>query len=161
MLKNLSHTKKKLNLFIPYAFIILIFIQIIIGAFVSGMDAGKIYNSWPLMGTSYFPDDNQLINLFSFKAFNDASLVQFIHRNLAYVILGFYLVIFIMIYKQKISILFNIIRIIGVLLLIQIFLGIFTLLNGAQILLASMHQISSIFLVSSSIFFLYLNNKSS
>jgi len=161
MLKNLSHTKKKLNLFIPYAFIILIFIQIIIGAFVSGMDAGKIYNSWPLMGTSYFPDDNQLINLFSFKAFNDASLVQFIHRNLAYVILGFYLVIFIMIYKKKISILFNIIRIIGVLLLIQIFLGIFTLLNGAQILLASMHQISSIFLVSSSIFFLYLNNKSS
>ena len=59
MLKNLSHTKKKLNLFIPYAFIILIFILIIIGAFVSGMDAGKIYNTWPLMGTSYFPDDNQ------------------------------------------------------------------------------------------------------
>ncbi len=161
MLKDLSYTNKKLNLFIPYIFIILIFIQIVIGAFVSGMDAGKIYNSWPLMGTSYFPDDNQLINLFNFNAFSDASLVQFIHRNLAYVILGFYLIILRTIYKQNIYILFNIIRIIGALLLIQIFLGIFTLLNGAQIFLASLHQISSIFLVSSSIFFLFLNNKSS
>jgi cytochrome c oxidase assembly protein subunit 15 len=35
-----------------------------------------------------------------------------------------------------------------------------TLLNGAQIFIASMHQISSIFLVSSSIYFLYLNNNS-
>ena len=54
-----------------------------IGAFVSGMDAGKIYNSWPLMGNSYFPDDNNLKNLFEVTALSDPSLVQFIHRNLA------------------------------------------------------------------------------
>jgi len=42
----------------------------------------------------------------------------------------------------------------------QIFLRIFTLLYGAQIVLASMHQISSIFLVSSSVYLLYLNTKS-
>ena len=47
--------------------------------------------------------------------------------------------------------------ILGLLLLIQVILGILTLLNGAQIILASMHQISSIFLVSSSIYFVYLN----
>ena len=27
------------------------------GAFVSGLDAGKIYQTWPLMGNNYFPDD--------------------------------------------------------------------------------------------------------
>ena len=54
----------------------------------------------------------------------------------------------------------NIIKVIGFLLIIQIILGILTLLNGAQILLASMHQISSIFLVSSVIYFLSLNNNS-
>ena len=43
----------------------MIFIQIIIGAFVSGMDAGKIYNTWPLMGLDYFPDDNTIGKLFS------------------------------------------------------------------------------------------------
>ena len=28
------------------------------------MDAGKIYNSWPLMGNSYFPDDSKIKHLF-------------------------------------------------------------------------------------------------
>ena len=160
MLKDFSYTKKKLNLLIPYIFILLIFLQITVGAFVSGMNAGQIYNSWPFMGTSYFPNDNQYSNLLSSKAFSDPSLVQFMHRNLAYVILGFYLLILIKIYRNKISNLFKIIKIIGFFLIIQIILGIFTLMNGAQIFLASMHQISSIFLVSSAIYFLYLNNKS-
>ena len=159
-LKNITFSKKKLNLFIPYFFLLFIFLQITIGAFVSGMDAGKIYNSWPLMGTNYFPNDNNVINLFTFNAFSDPSLVQFMHRNLAYFILGFYLLILIKIYTNKIYILFNIFKIIGFFLIIQIILGIFTLLNGAQIFLASMHQISSIFLVSSVVYFLYLNNNS-
>jgi cytochrome c oxidase assembly protein subunit 15 len=54
------------------------------------MDAGKIYNSWPLMGNTYFPNDNNIENLFKLSAFSDPSLVQFIHRNLAYVIGLFY-----------------------------------------------------------------------
>ena len=82
------------------------------------------------------------------------------HRNLAYIILVFYLLIVFNIYKKKMYVFFNIIKVIGFLLIIQIILGILTLLNGAQILLASMHQISSIFLVSSVIYFLSLNNNS-
>ena len=73
----------RINRFIPFCFLILIFVQIAIGAFVSGMDAGKIYNSWPLMGSTYFPNDNDVLNLFKLSAFDDPSLVQFIHRNLA------------------------------------------------------------------------------
>ena len=138
----------------------LIFIQIVIGAFVSGMDAGKIYNSWPLMGTNYFPNDNIFIDLFSLEAFSNPSLVQFMHRNLAYFILGIYLLILSNIYLKNLTDLFFIIKIVGFLLLFQVVLGILTLLNGAQIFIASMHQISSIFLVSSSIYFLYLNNNS-
>ena len=67
--------------------------KITIGAFVSGMDAGQIYNSWPLMGESYFPNDNKIINILKLSAFSDPSLVQFMHRNLAYIILVFYLLI--------------------------------------------------------------------
>ena len=67
----------------------MIFVQLVIGAFVSGMDAGTIYNSWPMMGETYFPDDNTLSNLFHVSVFNDPSLVQFIHRNLAYLIILF------------------------------------------------------------------------
>jgi len=150
----------KLNYSIIFIFLLLIFTQITIGAFVSGMDAGQIYNSWPLMGSSFFPDDNEFINIFKISAFNDPSLVQFMHRNLAYIILVFYLIILFKIYKKKLINLYFAINLVGLLLFIQILLGIITLLYGAQILLASMHQISSIFLVSSSVYLLYLNSKS-
>jgi cytochrome c oxidase assembly protein subunit 15 len=149
----------KLNSFIPFLFLILIFLQISIGAFVSGMDAGKIYNSWPLMGNSYFPDDNNINNLFEVSALSDPSLVQFIHRNLAYLIGIFYLLILYKIYTNRMNDLYRSINFLGFFIILQIILGIFTVLYGAQILVASMHQISSIFLVSSSIYFFYLNTE--
>jgi cytochrome c oxidase assembly protein subunit 15 len=155
--RNINYSQDKIKNFLPITFLLLIFIQIIIGAFVSGMDAGKIYNSWPLMGESYFPDDNVIANLFNLSVFNEPSLMQFVHRNLAYLIFFFYLLIFINIYKNKLSTFFKAINIIGLLLFLQIVLGILTLLSGAQIFIASMHQISSIFLVSSSIYLVYLN----
>ena len=160
-LQNIYLSFKKINKKIPIIFMLIIFLQIAIGAFGSGMDAGKIYNSWPLMGSSFFPDDNSIQNLFHLTAFNDPSLVQFMHRTLAYFIFLFFIFIFIKIYKNKLSGLFTTIKVIGFLLFLQIILGILTLLFGAQIIIASMHQISSILLVSSSIYFLYLNNSSS
>ena len=151
------NVQNKLNIYYPLGFLILIFLQIVVGAFVSGMDAGKIYNSWPLMGNTYFPNDNILSNLFKLSAFNDPSLVQFIHRNLAYLIFLFYVLVFFKVYKNKMYDLYKSINILGFLILLQIILGIFTILLGAQIYIASMHQISSIFLVSSCIYFFYLN----
>ena len=159
-IKIISYSNEKIKFSIIFIFLILIFTQITIGAFVSGMDAGKIYNSWPMMGTTYFPDDSKFTNLFSFSAFSDPSLVQFMHRNLAYIIFLFYLFILIKIYKNNLSKLYFATNLLGSLLIIQIILGILTLIYGAQIIVASMHQISSIFLVSSSIYLLYLNSKS-
>ena len=149
----------KMSSIIPFLFLILVFTQIVIGAFVSGMDAGKIYNSWPFMGSSYFPDDNDLINLFKLSAFSDPSLVQFMHRNLAYFIIIFYLYIFYKVYKNRMYELYKPINIVGLFIILQIVLGVFTIIYGAQIYIASMHQISSIFLVSSCIYFLYINTK--
>ena len=156
-LKIEKNFEDKLNFSIPLIFLFFIYCQIIIGAFVSGMDAGQIYNTWPLMGNSYFPDDNEMINILKLSAFSDPSLVQFIHRNLAYVILIFYIFILIDIYRKKLRNLYPAINLVGLFLIVQIFLGILTLIYGAQIYLASMHQISSIFLVSSSVYFLFLN----
>ena len=159
-LRNIDLSHQKLKFYLPLIFIILIFCQIIVGAFVSGLDAGTIYNSWPLMGTSYFPDDNEFINIFTLTAFNEPSVVQFIHRNLAYVIFIHYLILVYKIYRSNLIRYFFPIKIIGLILFIQIILGIFTLLYGAQIYLASMHQINSIFLVTSGLYLLYLNSNS-
>ena len=56
------------------------------GAFVAGNGAGLVYNEWPLMGGRYVPSDAIDPNLVPFyrNFFEHTSLVQFEHRNLAY-----------------------------------------------------------------------------
>ena len=128
--------------------IFLIFLQIIIGAFVSGLDAGKIYQTWPLMNGTYFPSDNFFNNLFNF---NDPSFIQFLHRNIAYIIFILSIYSGFFIYKNKIRELYNSYLIFILIIFLQILLGIFILFSDVNIYLASLHQISSIFLILSTL----------
>ena len=143
-----SYSKKNL----PYLIlIIIIFFQIIMGAFVSGLDAGLLHQTWPLMGNNFFPDDIILIDLKNLLNFNEHSLVQFYHRNLAYLI-SIYIILFsFYIFRKKIVNLYKPLKILIFALVLQILLGIFTLLSGLNIYLASAHQITSVILVFSSI----------
>ena len=128
--------------------IFLIFIQIIVGAFVSGLDAGQIYQTWPLMNNNYFPDDyifNELINL------NNPSFVQFIHRNIAYIIFFLTIYLGIFIYSNKFIELYKSYIIFSLFILLQVLLGISILFFDLNIFLASSHQISSIFLIACSL----------
>ena len=152
--------KKKLPFGLPLIFAFLILLQISVGAFVSGLDAGKIYQTWPLMNQDYFPDDSIIKDLFSLKVFDTPSLMQFIHRNVAYLILFFFLIIGYLIFTNKnYDYLRKSYLITFLVLLFQIILGVFTVLNGAQIVLASMHQIGSIFLITVSIILIVKNYK--
>ena len=137
-------------------FFVLLFLQLIIGAFVSGMDAGKIYNTWPLMGSSFFPDDSIISDLFNIAVFDDQSLVQFIHRNLAYLIVALYFYILFFVLKSRNLNLRVPIFVIGISLLFQIVLGILTILSGVKMLYASLHQINSILIILSTLYFLYI-----
>lgn len=131
--------------------IILLFIQIIIGAFVSGLDAGKIYQTWPLMNDNFFPNDFKITKFNDLFNFDNHSWVQFLHRINAYLILllvilfGFKLMITknFTLLKPYLLVLFGI--------FIQSILGIFTLISNLNIVIASLHQISSIFLMIFSI----------
>ena len=129
----------------------LIFSQIILGAFVSGLDAGKIYQTWPLMGLKYFPDDSSMIDYVSYFNFNNHSLVQFYHRNLAYLITFYVLGFSFYIYLKKIKNLYRPLIILIFFLILQVILGITTLTSGLNMFLASAHQITSVFLVFSTI----------
>ena len=145
---------------IPFLFLILlIFIQIIFGAFVSGLDAGRIYQTWPLMGFSYFPDDVELNSIKNIINFKNHSLVQFYHRNLAYLITIYIFTLSIYIYKKKLNDLFKPLKYLIYLLILQIFLGILTLISGLNIFLASAHQISSVLLVFTAINLYYFKAK--
>jgi len=145
-----------INISLIKFFLFLLFLQLIIGAFVSGMDAGTIYNTWPLMGSSYFPDDSQFIEFFNISLFDNPSIVQFIHRNLAYLIVGFYMYILFFVFKDCNKIFRKPFLIIGVSLFLQVVLGIFTILSGVKIIYASLHQINSILIILSTLYFLYI-----
>ena len=137
-------------------FLLLLFLQLIIGAFVSGMDAGNIYNTWPLMGSTYFPDDSQFIEFLNLSLFDNPSIVQFIHRNLAYLIVGIYIYILFFVIKNRNETFRKPVFVIGVSLFLQVVLGIFTLLSGVKIIYASLHQINSILIILSTLYFLYI-----
>ena len=155
-LKNLRTIKIPIKLHSVKFFLILLYIQLVIGAFVSGMDAGTVYNTWPLMGSSYFPDDSKFIELLNINFFDNPSIVQFIHRNLAYLIVAVY-VYFFFIFKDSIKILRKPILIIGISLLLQVVLGILTILSGVKIIYASLHQINSILIIISTLYLLHIS----
>ena len=141
-------TIKKYN-YIFYFLIFLIFLQIIFGAFVSGLDAGQIYQTWPLMNYSYFPDDvaiNEVQNLFNF---DNHGLIQFYHRNIAYLIFFYWLIVGFFIFKKNMSNLVKPFYLVSLFLVFQIFLGIITLVSGLNIYLALAHQIFSLLLILS------------
>ena len=135
-------------------FILLIFLQITFGAFTSGLDAGMLYQTWPLMNQNYFPDDISFNNNL-FELFNQPSFVQFVHRNLAYLIVLYTLIIlFFVLYKRRTDLYKSAFLLVSI-IFVQAFLGILTLLSGVNIVFASMHQLSTIFLLLFSIYFYY------
>jgi len=125
--------------------LILLFVQIILGAFVSGLDAGRIYQTWPLMNDGYFPNDILLNNFFNF---NEPGVVQFFHRNIAYLIFFLSVYLGFKIFKRKEFNLYNNFLIYFLIIFVQILLGILVLISGLNIFIASMHQVSSIFLIA-------------
>jgi cytochrome c oxidase assembly protein subunit 15 len=72
----------------PAALILLglIVLQVAAGAFVAGLDAGMGYNTWPLMDGALVPDGLGVIEPWWKNLFENALTVQFVHRTLAYVI---------------------------------------------------------------------------
>ena len=156
-LTNIKENQTSIRLYLIKFFILLIFLQLIIGAFVSGMDAGKIYNSWPMMGSNFFPDDSKYNEFLSLKVFDNPSIVQFLHRLLAYLIVVNYIYLLILAFKETNKVVLKIVLIIGIVLLFQVGLGILTILSGVKIVYASLHQINSIFIILSALYFLYIS----
>ncbi len=158
---NQTNLSKKNSIFyFSLIFLIMIIAQISMGALVSGLDAGKIYTTWPLMNDNYYPDDINYREILSLKVFELPSAVQFLHRNIAYLIFAIFSLFSYLIFKSKNFLhLKKITYLIFIILVIQILLGIFTILSGAQIIMASLHQIGSIFLVTTSIILLYRSLK--
>ncbi len=127
---------------------ILIITQIIYGAFVAGLKAGRIYNTWPKMGDQWMPDSVFL---------DPGAGSQFIHRTLALIIVAFTFYIWQKRKKLSLSKLeTKSLSILPFLITLQTILGILTLIMVAPISLALAHQVLAFFLLLSLVFNLFL-----
>lgn len=108
-------------------------LTIIWGAFVAGLDGGLVYNTWPMMGAYWIPPE--LISIASI--INDPVSVQFIHRWIAILTALFTLTFA---YRIKNFLLAG-------MMLLQIGLGITTLLSQVTIPLAALHQAGAFILI--------------
>lgn len=61
-------------------FIVLIEVTLILGAFVAGLDAGLVYNSFPKFADRWIPEDLFVMNPKHKNVFENATTVQFNHR---------------------------------------------------------------------------------
>jgi cytochrome c oxidase assembly protein subunit 15 len=152
---KISPFKKKFNNSFLNFFLILIILQIVLGAFLAGMDGGLIYNSWPDMNGNFLPNDINKIDLFLYSSLDNPSVVQFYHRFTAYLLIISLLFLNYYTYRTKID--FKPVLILNIALFVQIVLGIVTLITGVKITYASLHQLGSVFVLTSFLYIKYKN----
>ena len=152
---KISSFKIKYSNFFLNIFLVLIILQIILGAFLAGMDGGLIYNSWPDMNGSFVPNDINYIDLFLFSSLDNPSVIQFYHRITAYLLIIF--LIFLNYFTFKTNSFSKAILILDIAILLQIILGILTLITGVKIAYASLHQLGSVFVLTSFLYIKYKN----
>ena len=141
------------NTFLMFLLIVFLIIQIIWGAFTSGLNAGLLYQTWPLMNGQFIADDVSLFNILSSETINNPSYVQVFHRLFAYFIVFYIMVIYFFHFKKEK--IFKPFGFIFFAIITQIILGIVTLISGLNIYVASSHQMGSIFLISCAIYGLF------
>lgn len=133
----------------------LIYVQIIAGAFVAGTDAGFGYNTWPLMDGGFIPAGLGAMSPWWRNLFENALTVQFDHRMIAYAVTAYAAFL---LWKGRLSPGFA-----GVhgwmprlmlLILVQVGLGIATLLSVVSIPVAVAHQAMAFMLAGATVAYL-------
>lgn len=120
------------------------FLQILIGALVAGIDAGRSYTDWPLIGGQVFPPDASVLEPWWRNLFESPGLVQWIHRMAGYLLLIFAVIVWTRGRRSpnpRTRFAFNLAF---VALLLQVVLGIVTVVYAAPLHIAIVHQLLAI-----------------
>lgn len=120
--------------------------QILLGALVAGIDAGRSFPEWPLMAGSFFPPDAFMFEPVWRNFTENAGLVQFNHRMLGYVLLAVGLGVWAMSRRSAMTHIRAAFDAVAVVLLLQVALGIVTVIHAAPVHLALVHQIGAVLL---------------
>jgi len=126
----------------------LVFLQILAGALVAGIDAGRGYVDWPLMQGQFLPDESFDIAPLWRNFFENPALVQFVHRMLGYLVLAFGIVFVMRTGRSGHGATRNLGRWVGVAILAQVMAGIVTVMHGSPLEIAILHQAGALIVVA-------------
>jgi heme a synthase len=136
---------RKASLSAAFALVGLVYVQMLLGAIVAGLHAGMIYNTWPSMNGRFFPEDALVLHPWWRNFFENPGLAQFDHRLAAYIVALASGAFWFMIRRGAPS---NGVRAssnaLMVAILIQVALGIATLLDEVPLTLAALHQATAV-----------------
>lgn len=125
------------------------FLQIVLGALVAGIDAGRYFPTWPDMNGQFFPADAFYLpdgGAVWQAFFENAGLVQFMHRMAGYLLVIYGFVVWLRARKASQPSTRMAYHLVVLMLLAQMTLGIYTALSAAQVHLAITHQIGAVLL---------------
>lgn len=142
--------------------LVFLLIQIIYGGFVAGLNAGLIHNHWPLMSDGQLVHESVFIEqktLF-LNLVEGKSGVQFVHRTMAYVVVGLILALYFKSKKYTLAVTQQKgINTLVFIVFLQFGLGVFTLLYSVPLWLGLAHQITAFFLLTAMTFTLHRLSK--
>ena len=123
-------------------------LQILIGALVAGIDAGRNFTDWPLMAGALTPPDMWAIEPWYRNLFENDGTVQFFHRVTGYLLLAFGVVVWGVSRRSARAATRRAFDWVAVMLVAQIALGIVTVMNSSPWHIAIVHQFGAVVLVT-------------
>ena len=142
--------------------LVFLIIQIIYGGFVAGLNAGLIHNHWPLMSDGQLLHESVILEKDSWllRLTEGKSGVQFVHRTMAYVVVG--LILFLYFKSKKFTLSKqqqNGMNLLVIIVFLQFLLGVFTLLFSVPLWLGLTHQIMAFILLATMTYTLHRFSK--
>lgn len=122
----------------------LTFLQILLGALVAGIDAGRSFTDWPMMQGQFFPPEAFSITPVWKNFFENAGLVQFIHRIVGYLLFGYGVMAFLRGRASAHGATRAAFTAAFIALSAQVVLGIYTVVTAAPWNVAIVHQVFAI-----------------
>ena len=126
----------------------LTFLQILLGALVAGIDAGRSFNDWPLMGGYWLPPEPLSLPPIWRNFFEDAGRVQVLHRSAWYVLFLFGIIVWLRARHSANGATRSAVSAVMAMMLLQMVLGIATVLYLAPWHLAILHQFGAVVLLT-------------
>jgi cytochrome c oxidase assembly protein subunit 15 len=147
--------------FKPFAFalVALVFVQILLGAFMAGLDAGRAFSTWPSYAGAWIPPGLYDLSPWWINHFENHALVHFQHRTVGYVVAVMVIWLYLAMRRTGADRPLKIAGIHAVVLTaLQIALGVFTVVSQVALPLAALHQICALGLFGAALWWAYALN---